>query len=630
MTLSGTPQSAKTYNFRLSVKDAKGNKVYKTFPSVVINAVSAIAPKITTTSLPDAYVNEPYRASINATGTAPITFSVSATAAANNLTCSTAGVITGIPKAARDIKFTIYAENEAGKTSVTLPLKIKERVTAPKITKTSLKQGQVGVLYRDKITAAGTAPITYSISAVGLANGLRCDSTTGDILGTPNKAITFNLTITARNSAGSDSKTLPVTIKASPFTQTQTNNNNKQSSSAPLKIEGSFSDYSINKSASGSISVSGGTAPYKWTYTGTTPAGMKITSTGAKATLSGKPSKKGSNTFTIKVTDKDGKTLSKKFTVNITAPKPVITGSFSSGKINKTYSKSITLSKGTAPYKATASGKIPTGLKLSIAGSKVKLSGKPTKAGTFKFTLKVTDNNNESVSKTFSVKIAKPALKLSGSLSSGKVGKAYNKIITVKNGTAPYKWTCTGKLPAGIKLTSSGTKAKFSGKPTQAGTFKFTLKAADKDKASVSKTFTIKIAPKTTTTSSLIEEAKAAAITFVKSKTEVYKISLEIMKTDIISQGTGRDEDLFNVRENKPLTFIIVSCKDSQGLEYEISNARVFIDYKYNEDIAVSYNGIFIIPAELVHDDFVVSIQAEANNHNAESEEIFINAVKQQ
>lgn len=55
------------------------------------------------------------------------------------------------------------------------------------------------------------------------------------------------------------------------------------------------------------------------------------------------------------------------------------------------YSAALRASGGTAPYAwSLAAGGLPAGLRLSRAGT---ISGKPVKAGTWRFTVKVTDSS---------------------------------------------------------------------------------------------------------------------------------------------------------------------------------------------------------------------------------------------
>jgi hypothetical protein len=76
--------------------------------------------------------------------------------------------------------------------------------------------GEVGQSFSYTITATGTAPITFGAS--GLASGL---SRSGAVIsGTPSAAGTFNVTITAANTAGTATKTLVLVVAANPDADT--------------------------------------------------------------------------------------------------------------------------------------------------------------------------------------------------------------------------------------------------------------------------------------------------------------------------------------------------------------------------------------------------------------------------
>jgi Putative Ig domain len=62
-------------------------------------------------------------------------------------------------------------------------------------------------------------------------------------------------------------------------------------------------------------------------------------------------------------------------------------------------------------------------------------------------------------------------------LPNGIRNDSYSGILTVSGGCSPYAWKiAAGSLPAGIKMTtSSGTSVKFSGTPTKAATYSFTM-----------------------------------------------------------------------------------------------------------------------------------------------------------
>lgn len=86
---------------------------------------------------------------------------------------------------------------------------------APTITTTDLPNGTVDAEYKQTLIADGTAPITWSVTGGSLPDGLSL-SEDGVLSGTPTTADTYNFTVTAENSAGSDSKEFTLTIGVAP------------------------------------------------------------------------------------------------------------------------------------------------------------------------------------------------------------------------------------------------------------------------------------------------------------------------------------------------------------------------------------------------------------------------------
>lgn len=84
--------------------------------------------------------------------------------------------------------------------------------SAPVITSPLTASGTVGQVFTYNITASNT-PTSYN--AVGLPAGLSVNTSSGAITGTPTIAGTSNVTISATNGSGSDSKTLVVTVNPS-------------------------------------------------------------------------------------------------------------------------------------------------------------------------------------------------------------------------------------------------------------------------------------------------------------------------------------------------------------------------------------------------------------------------------
>ena len=109
---------------------------------------------------------------------------------------------------------------------------------APSITTSSLSDGKVGEAYSQTLTANGTTPIKWRISGGALPDGLSLNKDTGKISGTPTADGTAKFTVTAENSAGSDTKELSITITndaPTEFTVTVTSGGNGTASASPAK-----------------------------------------------------------------------------------------------------------------------------------------------------------------------------------------------------------------------------------------------------------------------------------------------------------------------------------------------------------------------------------------------------------
>jgi hypothetical protein len=90
--------------------------------------------------------------------------------------------------------------------------------------------------------------------------------------------------------------------------------------------------------------------------------------------------------------------------VTETVTKPVIgTTSLPNGTKNTSYSQTLSVSGGLAPFTWSVSGSLPPG--LSFNASTVVISGKPTTSGTFSFTVKVIDSLGNTTTQSLTIKI---------------------------------------------------------------------------------------------------------------------------------------------------------------------------------------------------------------------------------
>lgn len=91
----------------------------------------------------------------------------------------------------------------------------------------------------------------------------------------------------------------------------------------------------------------------------------------------------------------------------------VNTGSLPNATVGTSYSANLSASGGTAPYTwAVVSGQLPNGMTLSGAV----ISGTPTVAGTFNFSVTVTDASGWTATKALSIVVGTPPLPIPGNL----------------------------------------------------------------------------------------------------------------------------------------------------------------------------------------------------------------------
>ena len=121
---------------------------------------------------------------------------------------STTKSITGTPTKPGTYKITLRATNTIGEIS-TKVLTISIQSAAPVITSKTAVSGKVKKSFSYKVTATNS-PTSYSAS--NLPAGLKIDSKTGQINGTPSKTGSFNSVVKAVNKYGAGSANIKITI----------------------------------------------------------------------------------------------------------------------------------------------------------------------------------------------------------------------------------------------------------------------------------------------------------------------------------------------------------------------------------------------------------------------------------
>ncbi|MBL7497382.1 DUF11 domain-containing protein [Frankia sp. CNm7] len=170
--------------------------------------------------------------------------------------------------------------------------------------------------------------------------------------------------------------------------------------------------------------------------------------------------------------------------LNLPAPPP--------GEVGAAYSDQLTVTGGTAPFTwSVSSGSLPAGLTLNPSTGLI--SGTPTSAGAFTFTVRVVDASGQAAAQSRTVTIAAAPVLTFPAPPAGEVGVAYSNQLTLSGGTAPYTWSVSaGSLPAGLSLDAA--TGLISGTPTAAGTASFVVRVVDAFGQSAQKSTSITIA----------------------------------------------------------------------------------------------------------------------------------------
>ena len=141
---------------------------------------------------------------------------------------------------------------------------------------------------------------------------------------------------------------------------------------------------------------------------GSLPAGTKLFDFGGSTGLiNGIPTTAGTYTFTVQVKDTTRATDTETFTIEVLPPEPpsITTVTLSDGTVGEFYCcGNLFAIGGVQPYTwSVVSGALPPGLELPKRENTI--SGTPTTAGTFTFTVRVTDELGAFSEQSFSITI---------------------------------------------------------------------------------------------------------------------------------------------------------------------------------------------------------------------------------
>jgi hypothetical protein len=377
--ISGIPTVEGVVNFTAQASDSKSNSGTA---NLSINIEGVVV--VTTSSLPDGVVGQPYSQTLTATGgVPPYTWSLASGNLPPGLTLSPQGMISGTPTTLGSYTFTVQASDSenppARGTSGQLTLHIQGNLA---ISTTSLPQGTVNIAYDTQVMATGGLP-PYTWSYTGtLPPGLTLNKTSGIISGVPTTAGSYPIVVSVTDAEMppiTASANLSITIVPTPPLQITT-------TSLPSGVQGS--PYVT------ALMATGGVPPYSWTLiNGTTlPAGLVMSPSGI---ITGTPTASGTFPLTVQVVDT--RSMDTPATANLSialqaAAGPVIvTKALPSALQNVAYQAQLQVTGGTPPYTfAIVSGNLPAGLNLNSSTGAI--SGTPSAIGLSNVTVEATDS----------------------------------------------------------------------------------------------------------------------------------------------------------------------------------------------------------------------------------------------
>jgi hypothetical protein len=166
-----------------------------------------------------------------------------------------------------------------------------------------------------------------------------------------------------------------------------------------ITTESPLPDGTVGTFYSADLDALGGALPYTWSVVaGSLPPGLTMSE--ASGLISGAPTTKGTYTFYVRVQDADGARGSKNFTITVKTVTITTASPLPQGERTESYSTVLQAKDGVPPYSwSVTQGSLPTGLSLSPSTGAV--SGTPSEAGTFVFTVCAMDNVGSSDSKNF-------------------------------------------------------------------------------------------------------------------------------------------------------------------------------------------------------------------------------------
>ncbi len=249
------------------------------------------------------------------------------------------------------------------------------------ITPATLPHAVEGRAYEAVVFAEPDTATAWEVTSGVLPVGVTLSRESGRLTGTPLEPGTFTFTVTARDGS--------LFVRSGQFSQTLR-------VIPTLVLNAALNAGRVGEAYSGSVVASGGEPPYGFESLGL-PAGLAFDP--VAGTISGTPQFPAEAVqLQFRVTDSGSPSQTTVFSTSIEIkPRPVsiTTTTLPMGQLGVSYSQAIAAVDGSPPYSwrvAALSGVLPSGLRLNPDTGAI--SGVPTSAGEFTFTIEVADSDD--------------------------------------------------------------------------------------------------------------------------------------------------------------------------------------------------------------------------------------------
>jgi len=253
-------------------------------------------------------------------GWKPYTYSLSG--APQIITISDNGLITGTPTLSGTFTLKVKVEShDSQRDSISFEMVVSQGLNVAPISDVTVKQDHAITAIRVSVSG-GSGTYRYSIS--GAPSGIRIDSSTGRITGTPTESGVFTIGVHVQETpgGGAGGTAAPITGSRS-FTMTVNAPASKPVSSALTVAD--IDDIAVKISAVQTnsaitpiqVSVSGGQTPYTYALSSNPATGSGLSINSSSGQITGTPTQTGTFTLTVTVTDKANTTATNSFSIAV-------------------------------------------------------------------------------------------------------------------------------------------------------------------------------------------------------------------------------------------------------------------------------------------------------------------------